>query len=210
MSSGGKPTTTTVQNSGPPAWATQYFQQNLNRAGQLASEPYKPYTGERVAGVGQGNPYATNQYSDQMIQQLQGDITQNYQNAVAPSQMAQFQQGGAFGGSAHMQAMQGSQQGLARELANASTGIRFQNADNMRNDWNQQLTRQQLLNDSNYNAYLDERGHGSRQLDLMNNALRSITGGTSSTTGANPNYTSAGQNAAGYAAIIASMFGGGG
>lgn len=209
MSSGGKPTTTTVQNSGPPAWATQYFQQNLTNAGQVAAQPYKPYTGERVAGIGQANPYATNQYSDQMIQQLHGDITSNYQNATLPSQMTQFQKGGAFGGSAHQQAQQGSQQALARELANASTGIRFQNADNMRQDYDKQLGRQQLLNDANYNAYLDERGHSSRQLDLMNNALRSITGGTSSSTGANPNYTSAGQNAAGYAAIIASMFGGG-
>jgi hypothetical protein len=209
MSTGGKKNTTTTQASGPPSWATPYFQQNLTRAGQVAAEPYKAYTGQRVAGIGQANPYATNQYSDQMIQQLQGDITNNYQNAVAPNLMAQFQQGGAYGGSAHQQALAGSQQGLARELANASTGIRFQNADNMRNDWNQQLGRQQLLNDANYNSYLDERGHGGRQVGLMNDALRSIMGGTSSSTGPNPNYTSAGQNAAGYAAIIASMFGGG-
>jgi len=47
------------------------------------------------------NPYASNAYTDHMIQQVQGDITDNYQNAVAPSLMGQFNSAGAFGGSAH-------------------------------------------------------------------------------------------------------------
>jgi hypothetical protein len=87
MSSGGGKTTTVSQD--PPAWATDYFKQNLSAAGQGLSTPY------------QWNPYTTNQYSDQQVKQLEGDITDQYRNGVAPSLMAQFNEGGAFGGSAH-------------------------------------------------------------------------------------------------------------
>jgi hypothetical protein len=54
------------------------------------------------------NPFASNEFSDAMVQQNAQDITQNYQNAVAPNLMAQFNAGGAYGGSAHQQAMEGS------------------------------------------------------------------------------------------------------
>lgn len=214
MSSGGRrqQTQTQTSQSGPPTWAIPYFQQNLEQANRIAGRPYQAYTGERVAGLGVTNPYATNQYSDDMIQSVQRDITDNYMNSVAPNLMAQFNMGGAYGGSAHMQALQGAQQGLARGLADASTDIRYRNADNLRNDWYLQLARQQQANDYGYQNYLDARDWDVRNLDIMNNALRNITGGTStsSATGPNPNYRSAGQNALAYGAIIASMFGGGG
>ncbi len=61
-----------------------------------------------MAGQNQMNPYASNAYADTQVKQLEGDITQNYQNGVAPSLMAQFNAGGAFGGSAHEQALMGS------------------------------------------------------------------------------------------------------
>lgn len=184
-----------------------YFQQNLRNAQDIAKQPYQAYTGQRVAGVGASNPYSSNQYTDQMIQQVTGDISDRYANATQPSLMAQFNQGGAYGGSAHLQALQGAQQGLARELGNAATNIRYQNQDNLRQDWNAQLARQQAALDAQYGQYLDQRDYGSRNIDLMNRALGTITGGTSSTTGPNPNYTSAGQNAAGYAALLASLYG---
>lgn len=47
------------------------------------------------------NPYATNAYTDQMVKQSGQDITNQYQNAVAPNLMAQFNSAGAYGGSAH-------------------------------------------------------------------------------------------------------------
>lgn len=103
MSSGGGKTTTTTND--PPAWATDYFKSGLEQANTLANTPYTPYTGERVAGQNQMNPYASNAYADQQVQQLTGDITDQYRNGVAPSLMGQFQAGGAFGGTAHQQAM---------------------------------------------------------------------------------------------------------
>lgn len=74
------------------------------------------------------------------------------------------------------------------------------------------LGRNQQQLDANYGQYLDQRDYGASRIGLMSNALASIKGGTgsSSQTGANPNYTSASQNAATYATILASLWGGGG
>jgi hypothetical protein len=155
------------------------------------------------------NPYASNAYADQQVKQLTGDITQAYQNGVEPSLMAQFNAGGAYGGSAHLQALQGAEDAYAHQLAEASTGIRAQNADAQRDAWNQQLARQQAGLDANYGQYLDQRNYKQSQIDTMTRALGSIMGssGSSSSTGPNPNYTSAGQNAATWAGILASMYG---
>lgn len=101
MSSGGKKETTTTNSSAPPEWSVPYFQSTLNRANTLANEQYTPYGGERTAMAGVMNPYASNQYTDQMVKQLGTDITSNYQNGIQPGLMGQFNQGGAFGGSAH-------------------------------------------------------------------------------------------------------------
>lgn len=144
-----------------------------------------------------------------MIQQVTGDISDKYANATQPSLMAQFNQGGAYGGSAHLQALQGAQQGLARELGNAATNIRYQNADNQRQDWYLQLAREQQNLDNGYQQYLDRRNYPASQIELMNRALGTITGGTSSSTGPNPNYTSAGQNAATWLSVLGSLWGGG-
>lgn len=109
MSSGGGKETTTVQNNAPPEWSIPYFQGALNRAQNVADEKYTPYMGPQQAAAGQMNPYATNAYTDQMVEQNGRDITTQYQNAIAPSLMGQFNSAGAFGGSAHQQAMEGSQ-----------------------------------------------------------------------------------------------------
>lgn len=51
------------------------------------------------------NPFTSNEFSDAMVQQNGQDISQNYMNAVQPGLMAQFNSGGAFGGSAYSQAL---------------------------------------------------------------------------------------------------------
>lgn len=162
-----------------------------------------------VAGIGQTNPFAANAYTDEMIGNVNRDVTGQYQNAIAPNLMAQFNQGGAYGGSAHQQALEGSQAALARELAGNATNVRYANQDNLMKDWYQQLNRQQQLNDANYNQYVDQRDWQARQLGTLTNALGAIQGGSSSQTGPNPNYRSAGQNAASAAALAASIWGGG-
>jgi hypothetical protein len=175
----------------------------------VLNQPYTAYTGQRVAGAGQMNPFASNAYADQLVRQTTGDITNAYQQGVQPSLMAQFNAGGAYGGSAHLQALQGSQDAYAHQLAEASTGIRGQQADAQRDAWTQMMGRNQAADDAGYQQYVDQRDFQANRLGLMSNALASIKGGTSngSQTGANPNYRSASQNTATYAAILASMFG---
>lgn len=99
---------------------------------------------------------------------------------------------------------------LARELGNASTGIRYADANARRGEYNNMLGRQQNLLDANYGQYLDQRDFRANRIGLLNNTLASLRGGTTtqSNTGPNPNYRSAGQNAAGYAALLASLWGG--
>jgi hypothetical protein len=43
------------------------------------------------------------------VQQLTGDITNAYKNGIQPGLMSQFRMGGAFGGTAHQQALAGAQ-----------------------------------------------------------------------------------------------------
>lgn len=65
MSSGGdkKENVTNIQQSGPPDWSVPYFQSAIQRAGQLASQPYRPYSGGRVAGLTGDQRQAMNQVS---------------------------------------------------------------------------------------------------------------------------------------------------
>jgi hypothetical protein len=67
------------------------------------------------------------------------------------------------------------------------------------------LGRNQAGLDANYEQYKDGRDWSANRLGLLTNMLGSIKGG--SQTGANPNYTSASQNAATWATILASMYG---
>lgn len=99
--SSGKKTSTTTQVSGPPAWAEPYYKTAIGLGQKISSQPFQAYTGPMVAGAGQINPYAQNPYTEQLVGDVTGDITRNFQNAIAPNLMSQFQMGGAFGGSAH-------------------------------------------------------------------------------------------------------------
>jgi len=85
--------------------------------------------------------------------------------------------------------------------------MRYNQAEAQRDEWSQATARLQGLFDKGYDQYLDQRDWGANRLGLLTNALGAIQGGTSSTTGANPNYRSGGQNALTAAAIMASMYG---
>lgn len=210
------------QNAQWQANAGQYVNDTINGYNR------NPYSGE--------NPYLGN-----MIDAANRDITQRYTESTLPTQLAQFNAGGAYGGSAMQQALSQGQQNLAQQLSD--TNFQYRNADYDRqaqlwnqdqqlrqsalgflpqlqqmgyNDTNQILkqgTLQQLLNQQAINddrqQFNEWRDWDANRLGLLTNALGAIRGGSSSntTTGDNPNYTSAGQNAAGYAAILASLWG---
>ncbi|WDW06039.1 hypothetical protein PWE35_09405 [Stenotrophomonas maltophilia] len=199
------------------------------------------YVNDLINGYSR-NPYSgENPYLGNMIDAANRDITQRYTESTLPTQLAQFNSGGAYGGSAMQQALSQGQQNLAQQLSD--TNFQYRNADFDRqaqiwnqdqqlrqnalgflpqlqqmgyNDTNQILkqgTLQQLLNQQAINddrqQFNEWRDWDVNRAGLLTNALGAIRGGSNSntTTGDNPNYTSAGQNAAGYAAILASLWG---
>lgn len=98
---------------------------------------------------------------------------------------------------------------MAQELGQAATGIRGQQADILRDEYSKALGRDQMGLDRQYDEFLRGQGWQSQQLNPLLQALSTIQGGTVASTGANPNYRSAGQNAATAAALFASLYGGG-
>src|SRR3546814_18417368 len=64
-----------------------------------------------------------------MIESAQGDVVDRFNEVQTPNLLSQFQQGGAFGGSAMQQAMQGQQEVLGDQLGDISTGLRSQDYD---------------------------------------------------------------------------------
>ncbi|MFL9582362.1 hypothetical protein [Stenotrophomonas sp. AB1(2024)] len=89
----------------------------------------------RTIGGEYDNPYRdqTNQYAGEnpylgkMITAANRDITKNYTDSTLPTQLAQFNAGGAYGGSAMQQALSQGQQNLAQQLSD--TNFQYRNAD---------------------------------------------------------------------------------
>lgn len=65
-----------------------------------------------------------NPFLQEVIDNTTGDVTRAFNLQQAPQQLAQFAMGGAFGGSAHLQAMGESQRALAQELGRTASGLR--------------------------------------------------------------------------------------
>ena len=65
-----------------------------------------------------------NPFLQSVIDNTTADVTRAFNQQQAPQQLAQFAMGGAFGGSAHLQAMGESQRALAQELGRTATGLR--------------------------------------------------------------------------------------
>lgn len=215
----------------------------INRT--IGGEFDNPYRDQKNQYAGE-NPYLGN-----MIDAASRDITKKYSDNTLPTQLAQFNSGGAYGGSAMLQALSTGQQNLAQQLSD--TNYQYRNADYDRQSglaesalnrnaslWNQdqqnrqsamsflpslqqmgqsdanqllrngslqQALQQQAINDDR-DQFNEWRDWDANRLGLLSNALGSIKGGTSTgaVTGDNPNYKSAGENTAGYLALLASMY----
>lgn len=85
--------------------------------------------------------------------------------------------------------------------------MRGQQAEALRNEWTRAVGRQDELYNRQYDEFLRQQGWSQQQLTPLLQALSAIQGGTVATTGQNPNYRSAGQNAATYGALLASLYG---
>lgn len=218
--------------------AAQNLTRNLVNSNQSLNSNAASLANQVVQGTIK-NPYAgQNPYLQQMIDASNGDITKAYTNATLPNSLAQFNSGGAFGGSAMQQVLSTNQADLANSIARNTSGLRsedynrqaalaqqqiqnqlgavntlgqiqqmnFADADALaRQGALQQGLQQQAINDDRADWDKVQSQYGNN-LSLLAQAIGSINGGSSSSTGANPNYKSAGENAAGYAALIASLY----
>lgn len=135
-------------------------------------DPSNPMAGRRTtvgqnAFLGQGTQVARNRYLDQdnpflqtVIDNTTADVTRAFNQQQAPQQLAQFAMGGAFGGSAHLQAMGESQRALAQELGRTASGLRSEDFNARRQLAESEADRitQTGLADLNRNADLSQRG----------------------------------------------------
>lgn len=74
-----------------------------------------------------GNPYSgSNPYLQQNIDAAMGDITRNYNDAIAPGLTTQSVNSGSFGNSGAQAAQQNSLNDLTKNLGNTASGMRMQ------------------------------------------------------------------------------------
>lgn len=116
---------------------------------QGGSNPYFGNIGGGGAIDAGTNKFAgSNPYVDQMIAASSRDVTDNFSKTKVPSLLAQFQQGGAFGGTAMQNAMDAEQNTLAQNLGDLSNQYRFQDYQTQQQMDESRLARQAQLSDS--------------------------------------------------------------
>lgn len=123
---------------------------------QGGSNPYFGATNGLIGSISGGgvidagtNKFAgSNPYLDQMIAASSRDVTDAYSKSAMPSMLAQFQQGGAFGGTAMQNAMESANNTLAQNLGDLSNQYRFQDYQTQQQMDEARLARQAQLSDS--------------------------------------------------------------
>ena len=230
--SGGSKTQTTTNQTVIPEEVKPLLSQYLSQAQTLSQQPGSnammdrgaagtywqadnAYSGINAArsglmDVAAGQGYDQNPYFDATVQKSMGDITRNYQEAIAPQTDANFARAGAFGGSAWQQANERNQRGLGEALGNTSNAMRSGNYSQERQN---QMKAYGLLPSVSqagmgvaqnlYGMGQNVHNQGAYQLGILGNAVGVGMGGAGqSTTGANPNYRSPFQTALGLGALF--------
>jgi len=230
--SGGSKTQTTTNQTVIPGEVKPLLSQYLSQAQRLSQQPGSnammnrgaaqaswqadnAYSGINAArsglmDVAAGQGYDQNPYFDATVQKSMGDITRNYQEAIAPQTDANFARAGAFGGSAWQQANERNQRGLGEALGNTSNAMRSGNYSQERQN---QMKAYELLPSVSqagmgvaqnlYGMGQNVHNQAANQLGILSNAVGLGMGGAGSTsTGANPNYRSPFQTALGLGAMF--------
>lgn len=230
MSGGSKNQTTTTQMQIPDEvkpLLSQYLgqaqglsQQSPNNmlmrlgANDALAQSQNAYSGidaarQGLMGVTQQTP-GQNPYLDQVVNKSMGDITRNYNEAIAPETNANFARAGAFGGSAWQQANERNQRGLGEALGNTANQMRYQDYGDTQN---RQMQAYGLLPSVSaagqgvaqnlYGMGQNVQNEGANQLGILGQAVGVGMGGAGqSTTGANPNYRSPFQTALGLGGMV--------
>ncbi len=138
----------------------------------------------------------SNPYFDQTVNKAMGDITRNYQNAIAPGIDATAARAGAFGGSRWSQQQEEGQRQLGEALGNTANSMR---AGNYQQERQNQMQAYGLLPSvssagmgaaqSLYGMGQQVQNEGANQLGILGNAINIGMGGAGqSQTAPNPNY----------------------
>lgn len=231
MSGGSKTQTTTQQTVIPeevkPLLSSYLSQaQNLSSqspnndlmrtaANQMWGQANNAYSGINTAQQGlqqtaSGAMLNGNPYFGQTVNKALGDITRNYQEAVAPQTNANFARAGAFGGSAWQQANERNQRGLGEALGNTANSMYSGNYGQERQNQMQAYGLLPSVSSAGmgvaqnlYGMGQNVQNEGAQQLGILGNAVGVGMGGAGSTsTGANPNYRSPLQTALGLGALF--------
>ena len=163
-----------------------------------------------LMGVANGNGYNNTPYFDQTVNKAMGDITKNYNEAIAPSTNANFARAGAFGGSAWQQANERNQLGLGEALGNTANSMRSGNYQEERQNQMKALGLLPGVSSAGmgvaqnmYGMGQQVQGEGAQQLGILGNAINVGMGGAGqSKTEPNPNYTSPWQTALGLGSLF--------
>jgi hypothetical protein len=132
-----------------------------------------PFIGQTTPGVSVGtNAYAgSTPYLGQMIDAANADISRAFGKTAAGIN-TQFATGGAFGGSAHQEALADANRALADQLARTTTGLRFSDYQTQQQLAENALNRQ--LQAGQFNAGLTQsdiaRNAALAESDLARNA----------------------------------------
>lgn len=122
-----------------------------NVSGIASGQAYNPFSAS-VYSMGQNtaNPFASPQYSEQMIANTAGNMANSFASGTAAQNDAMAAQGGAFGGSAWQQKQTGDAAAMAKQVGDMAAQTRSQQQQYMGNMYNTswQNSMQALMNGS--------------------------------------------------------------
>jgi hypothetical protein len=192
------------QNANPYAGQNTYLQDMIDSASRDVTQNYQEAIVPGLASqFAQGGAFGGSAYQEQMgrsqreLADQLGDVTSGlrFQDYTAQQQL------GESALARQMQAL-----GMVPQMSDA----RFTDAQALLGIGGLQQNQQNQENAAQYAEFLRGQGWDAQQLGLLGNALGTVGGAYNSNTSPNPNYQSTGQQAAGWAQIIASLYGGGG
>lgn len=124
--------------------AAQRVRNMANTGGPYETQIARQAAGTIAAGGGiQANPYmGENAYFKDMVKNANEDTAKAYQQGTSAELTRLMNMSGAFGGSAHQNALANNQAGLAKQLGNQTTSMYGQQFDKSANLYENGLNRQ--------------------------------------------------------------------
>lgn len=217
-----------TQVSAPNQYQLSGWQAMANRATQ--GSPVQSAASGQLQKTINGGYLGSNPYLNQMVDQVHGDMTRNYNNVTKPQTESAMVRSGSFGHSGLEQYQREQERGLLGAMGDASTRIRSQDYANERgyqnsamqaapafaqNDYNdanalmqaggQMQGYQNQQNQQNMNWWSEAQRYPQQRLDGYGSALSNVLGTNRTSTTAQPG-TSTGASVLGGALTAAQIY----